>query len=130
MKRILSVLALILLGAVTVTFGAGTTANLTWTLPTKYTNGTTLPATDLAYTTISWTPQAGNSPGLTGSVKVTAPATTTVVSVPCSSVNFFASVTTTSGATYPNATSTNAGPVPYATGIVCTANPPTGLAVH
>jgi len=128
MKRLLAIAAFAAISALTVTFGAGTTANVSWTMPVAYFDGTALPASDIAFTTLTWSPQAGAGPS--GSLKVTAPATTAVVPVPCGSVNFVASVTTTSGAVYPGSTSDNTGPVPYATGVSCKPNPITGLAVH
>lgn len=118
MKKLLTLLAL---SFVTLTFAAGTTANLSWTAPTAYTDGSALPVADIAFYTITWDTQ---------SVKVTAPAISTVVNVPCGSTAFSATVTTTASAKYPNATSSQAGPVPYATGIACVPNPPQGLAVR
>src|SRR5579885_206625 len=104
MKRALFATALTLLAAVTVTLGAGTTANLSWTPPTQYTDGSPIGSSDLAYYTISWTPASGVG-GPSGSMKVTAPATAATVPVPCGSVNFTLTVTTGSAALYANATS-------------------------
>lgn len=129
MKRLLAIAALALVSTLCVTYGAGTTANLTWTAPTAYTDGTSLPAADLDHYTISWAPAAGQS-GPTGSTTVAGNLTAATVPVPCGQVSFTLTVTTGASAHYPNATSGPAGPVPYVTGVTCQPNPPTGLAVH
>lgn len=110
-------------------YAAGTTANVSWTAPTTYTDGETLAASDLAYYTIAWSPlSTGGAPA--GMLKVIAPAITATVPVPCGGENFTVSVTTSATAKYPNATSAPSGAVPYASGVACTPNPPTGLTVQ
>lgn len=129
MKRILAALALGLLSCLCVTYGAGTTANLTWSAPTTYTDGSAIASGDIASYTISWAPASGQS-GPTGTQSATASAVAATVPVACGSVTFTISVTTSSTAKYPNVTSGPSNAVPYATGVTCTINPPSGLAVH
>jgi hypothetical protein len=114
-------LLFLLVGALAISFAAGTSATLTWNAPTTYSDASALPVTDIAFYTVSWNG---------GTVQVTSPALTTVVTVPCGSTAFSITVTTSATAKYPNATSAPDGPVPYATGIACVPNPPQGLAVH
>lgn len=59
------VIAFLLLAFVTLTFAAGTAANLTWTAPTTYSDGTALAPTDIAFYTVTWG---------TNTLKVNAPA--------------------------------------------------------
>lgn len=129
MKRLLAIAALVCVSALTVTFGAGTTANVSWTAPTQYTDGSAIKSGDLDHYTISWAPASGQS-GPTGSTTVAGTATSATVPVACGSVSFTVTVTTSSTAVYANATSGPAGPVPYATGVACAPVPPGGLAVH
>jgi hypothetical protein len=89
---------------------SGTTANLTWTPPTAYTNGVVLPATDIAYYTIDY----GDS-----HVTVTAPATSVSIAIPCGFAYFYIKATTTATAAYPNATSQPSPMVTYNSGIAC-----------
>jgi hypothetical protein len=127
MKRflpLLSTLAAIL--TVTISIAAGTTAKLSWVAPTAYTDGSTLPATDIASYTVTWAPAAGGT-GPSGSTNVAGTALATTVSVPCGATTFTVAVTTTASAKYPNVTSTPTAPVPYATGVACAPNPPSGL---
>jgi hypothetical protein len=114
--------ALLLFLIVKAAMAAGTTATVTIVPPTLYEDGTALPATDIAFYTISW-----SGAGPSGSKQTT----TLVTSVPvaCGSVSFTATVTTTAGAKYPNATSLAGGPVPYAAGVTCVPNAP-GLSVQ
>lgn len=129
-KLILRSIAMVaVLAAVTVTFAAGTTADVSWVMPTVYQDGTALPVADIASTTISWAPATGQE-GPSGSVTVTSPGTSAVVPVACGEVTFTAAVTTTASAKYPNATSGPSNGVPYATGVTCKPNPPSGLAVQ
>lgn len=103
---------------------AGTTANISWTAPIAYNDGppaTALPASDIAFYTVSWGTNAGQS------LQVTA--TSATVPVACGSANFTVTVTTTATAKYPNATSAPAGPVAYASGVTCAPKPVTGLQV-
>lgn len=114
-------LLFLFVGALTITFAAGTSAALSWTAPTTYTDGTAIPSGDIAFYTVTWN---------AGTVKVNAPELSAAINVPCGSTAFSVTVTTSATAKYPNATSLPAGPVPYATGIACAPNPPGGLAVH
>jgi hypothetical protein len=130
MKRLLAIAALLAVSALTVTFGAGTTANVSWTPPTQYMDGSALPATDIDHYTIAWAPVAGQS-GPSGSQTVLASASQpAVVPVACGQVTFTITATTGAAAKYPNATSGASNAVPYVTGVTCAPNPPSGLAVH
>lgn len=120
MKRLALVLGLLLASAAQ---AAGTTATLSWVLPTTYSDTSALPTTDIAYVTIQWT-----LGGVAQTQKVsTAPMTSATVNVPCGSVTFDVLVTTTATAKYPNATSGPSNSVPYATGVQCVPNPASGL---
>lgn len=121
---------LTILSLVTLTFAAGTSANLVWVMPTAYNDGTAVPLADIAFTTITWTPKIAGGK-ISGSQQVKAPATS--VSIPgltCGDFNFTASVTTTATALYPNGVSPTVGPVLYTTGLACAPNPPTALVAH
>src|SRR5262245_4445864 len=56
---------------------AGTTAQLSWVMPTSYTDETPLPAADIAETVIEWRRTAAGP--VLGTVRVPAPATVTTV---------------------------------------------------
>lgn len=127
MRRALQVLALILVSGVV--FGAGTSANVKWIAPTAYTDGSAVAAGDLDHYTLSWAPATGQA-GPTGSVTIAGNLTAATVPVACGEVTFTISVTTSASARYPNVTSGPGGAVPYVTGVTCTVNPPTGLAVQ
>ena len=107
---------------------AGTSANVSWTAPTQYTDSSTLPATDIASYTISWAPTSGQT-GPSGSLSVTAPALTATVPVPCGNTTFTVTVTTTATAKYPSETSAPSSAVPYATGVTCGPKAVTGVTV-
>lgn len=112
-------------------FGAGTSASVTWSNPTQYTDGSALPASDIAFLTISACEV--NSPGTCIKQQVnpssgTVP-TSAVVPVVCGQYDFIITVTTTANATYPNATSGPSTVVPYASGVSCAPKAVTGLAV-
>jgi hypothetical protein len=107
----------------TAALAAGTTANLSWTVPAAYTSGAAMPASDIASYVISWAPSTGQS-GPSGALTVAAPATSATVPVACGSTTFTVAVTTTATATYPNATSSPSNAVPYATGVTCQPVPP------
>ncbi len=109
-------------------YAAGATANLSWSAPPTYTDSEAMPAGDIGYYTIFWTPVAGGGPAA-GSLKVTG-ATSAVVPVPCGGETFSVSVTTSASAKYPNSSSAPSSAVPYASGIACTPNPPAGLTVQ
>jgi hypothetical protein len=124
-KRFLlaAIAAAALLAGVAPALAAGTTAKLTWTAPTAYSDGTTLAATELDHYTITWAPAAGQA-GPSGSVTIAGNLEAATVPVACGSVSFSITVTTTSSAHYPDATSAPAGPVPYVTGVTCSPNAP------
>jgi hypothetical protein len=112
---------LLLLAALPV-FAAGTSATLSWSHPTTYTDGAALAASDIKETFIQW--RRPGSATVAGSVRVTAPATSVVVpGLVCGNFTFTAQTIMTLGATASDETS----PVPYSTGISCKPNPPTGL---
>lgn len=127
MRRFLQLAALLLVSGVV--FGAGTTANVSWVAPTQYTDGTALANGDIDHYTVTWAPGSGQS-GPSGSLKVAGTASTAVVPVACGQATFSITVTTSATAKYANVTSAPSNPVPYATGVTCTVNPPTGLAVQ
>lgn len=129
MKRLIASVALAGLAALTVTFGAGTSATLNWQAPTEYTDGSPIQSGDIAYYTVNWAPAAGQS-GPSGSLQTSGPVLTATVPVPCGAVSFTVTVTSSGTAKYPNTTSAPTNPVPYASGVTCAPNPPTGLAVH
>lgn len=120
-NALLILLGLGLVLSLTLAWGAGTTANVSVTPPTQYTDGSPLPATDIDHYTVTWTGPPS------GSMNLTSP--TGTIPIACGSVQFMVSVTTTAKALYPNTTSASAGPVPYATGVSCVPKSP-GLAVH
>lgn len=122
---ILGALAIVLVFAVAASIAkaAGQSATITWIHPTAYIDGTPLAVTDIKETIITWR-RPGNA-AVVGSVHVTGPATTTVVTgLVCGSFNFTAATVLTS-----NASSAETSPALYATGVVCAPNPPTGLKV-
>lgn len=120
--------ALLLCVAASTALATGTTANLTWTPPTQYTDGSPIAAGELDHYTITWAPASGQS-GPTGSITVAGNLSSSQVPVPCGGVSFTLTVTTSATAKYPNATSGPAGPVPYVTGVTCGPKAVTGLAV-
>lgn len=129
MKRFLSILrfaALILLPVIAV--ASGTTANVSWTAPTQYTDGTALAATDIDHYTV--TACEVNAPGTCVTATVKAPATTGTLAVVCGQYDFTVTVTTGASATYPNATSSPSSVVPYASGVSCTPKAVTGVTVN
>lgn len=107
---------------------AGTTANVSWTAPTQYTDNSALPATDIDHYTITWAPATGQS-GPSGSLNVAGNLTSTTVPVACGNTSFTVSVTTSATAKYPNATSAPSNLVPYATGVTCGPKAVTGVTV-
>lgn len=129
MKVLRTALPLLALLSVAVSIAAGATATASWVAPTTYSDGSSLPISDIDHYTLTWAPASGQS-GPSGSMNVAAGTISQTVNALCGSTTFTISVTTTATARYPNATSTPSGPVPYASGIACTPNPPTGLAVH
>lgn len=115
MKKIKILISCLLCSSVV--FAAGTTANLSWVLPSTYTDGSPLAATDIKDIIVEWrrTP-LGN---VVGTVRVPAPATS--VNVPglvCGNYVFVAYVTTI------DAQSDASNNAPYATGVKCKPNPP------
>lgn len=119
----MKIFALMLAGILTActAMAAGTTANVSWTAPTVYTDGTALPATDIANYTINWS--AASPYAASGSVTAASGLTIVVSSLTCGSYSFTVTVKTTATAYSPNAQSTTA-PFVYNTGIVCTAPKP------
>lgn len=110
---------------------AGTTAHLSWTpslfyndcipvSPATTCNGTAIPLSDLKEYVVNWTG------AFTGSLRVSAPATSTDIPVPCSAVTFTVQEVTTASAKYPSSTSDPSSALPYATGVTCKPNPPVG----
>jgi len=111
----------------TLTQAAGPSATVSWTMPDKYTDGSSLPASDILSTTIQV--RRPGSTTLVGAMVVLAPATSTVVNgLVCGNYEFVAFVTTKSTSAQPGS-SDNTNPVAYAPGVSCKPNPPTGLTV-
>lgn len=140
--RVLNACGRILLSCAAIALGfgialaAGTSATVSWTMPTQYTDGSTLPASDIASATIAWAPVAGQS-GPSGSLTVTPAAGSTlvpssaVVPVPCGNTSFTVAITTTATAKYANASSAQSQPpVAYATGVSCVPKAVTGVTVN
>ena len=114
---------IVVIASVSIAKAAGTSANLAWTHPNAYTDGSALDVADIKETIITW-----RRPGRTnvvGTVRVTAPASQTVVTgLTCGSFAFTLATVMTSGTT-----SDDSQPVTYSTGIQCAPNPPTNLKV-
>ncbi len=110
------------LGALAI--GAGIVANLSWTAPTAYLDGTAMPASDIASYTVTYV-----YGGKTVTANFPAGTLSTTVSVPCGSTSFEVDVTTTATAVYPNAVSGQSNVVPYASGVACAPMAPV-LTVH
>lgn len=108
---------------------AGATAKCFWSVPTLYTDGSPLPASDIDHYTLTWAPVSGQT-GPAGSLNIPAGTLSAPVTVACGSTSFNVSVTTTATAKYPNVTSAPAGPVPFASGVSCAPQSPGNLTVQ
>ncbi len=105
-----------------VVYAAGSSSTVTWVHPVTYTDGSALALSDIKETILTW--RRPGSTTVAGTVRVTAPANSTVVTgLTCGNFNFTAATVAKN-----NAQSTDAGPVLYASGVTCAPNPPTGLA--
>lgn len=101
---------------------AGPSATLTWTHPVAYTDGSALPVSEIKETLITW--RRPNSAVIVGSVRVTAPANSRVVSgLACGNFTFTAQTVVKTLDIQSDESST----VIYATGVQCAPNPPSGL---
>lgn len=120
-------LSLAALLACSASFAVGTTANVAWTAPTTYSDGTALPVTDIASYTISWAPVSPYAKPGTVTAASTA-GTATVTNLSCGSYNFTVTVTTTATAYSPNASATSPVVV-YNTGIACVAPKPSSFTI-
>jgi hypothetical protein len=131
----LELLALVVLGVALLFLGlvfiapasaAGPNANLTWTLPTTYTDDSPLPAADIREVLIEWRRTAAGP--LVGSVRVAgAVSAHTVPGLACGDFSFAVIVVTTATARYPNTQADPSAPAAYATGVACRPKPATGL---
>ncbi|MGH9436392.1 MAG: hypothetical protein ACRD22_00505, partial [Terriglobia bacterium] len=83
--------------ASSIALAAGTTANLSWTAPTQYTDGTAIAAGELDHYTIAWSPAAGSA-GPSGSLTVAGSVVNATVPVACGSTSFYINVTSTATA--------------------------------
>lgn len=120
MKRLFAA-ALILMAAGSA-LASGTSASLSWTLATQYTDGQTLPVSAIKETLIQWR-RPGN-PTVVGSMRIAAPGASVVVpGLVCGAFEFTATTILAAGPP----PSDELGPVPYTTGVVCKPNPPSGL---
>jgi len=119
------VLVLMVVAGVRSAQAAGTSANLSWTHPTTYIDGTPLALADIGSTVITWRRTAGGP--VVATLTVPAPAAaTTVTGLVCGDFVFTARTVMRVDA---NSSDETAPPAPYTTGITCRANPPTGLQV-
>lgn len=110
-----------------VSMAAGTTAQVTWTMPTTYVDNSALPVSDILETVVEWRRTVGGP--VEGSVRVAAPAVATTVPVACGDALFTAYVITKSTARFPSAVGLpSSPPVAYATGVACVPKAP-GLSV-
>lgn len=113
----------------TLCLAAGTngtqTANLAWTPPTSYSDGTTLPSGDIAFYTVVWNGPAGTAQQKT----VTAPATGTTVPNLCGTVTLSVSVTTSATAAYPNSVSPASNTATFTSSVACAPKAPTNFTV-
>jgi hypothetical protein len=107
----------------TAALAAGTTANLSWSFPTEYTDGSSLAVADIQETVIQW--RRPNSETVVGSLRVTAPTAAAVATVVCNNYTFTAKIVMKDAAE-----SGETGRAAYATGIKCVPNPPSGLTVN
>jgi hypothetical protein len=108
----------------TVAYAAGPSATIKWNHPTAYTDGSALALSEIKETYIAW--RRPGSSTVVGSVRVAAPATSTVVTgLACGNFNFVAVTVVKTN----SIESTEGGPVLYATGVQCAPNPPTNLEV-
>jgi hypothetical protein len=101
---------------------AGTTANLSWTMATQNEDGSTLAPSSIVETIIEW--RRPGSSVLVGSLRVPAPATSTVANVICGDYDFVAYTVVAGGVQ----SAASAPPARYGTTITCRPNPPSGLA--
>jgi hypothetical protein len=125
--RNLMLLALAALLAASSALAVGTTANVAWTAPTTYSDGTALPATDIASYTITWSPVSPYAKAGTVTAASTA-GSATVTNLSCGSYNFTVTVTTSATAYSPNSSATSPVVV-YNTGIACVAPKPSSFTI-
>jgi hypothetical protein len=121
--RALAIGVLVSLCAFDIAQAAGTSATVRWTIATQYTNGSALVATDIKETLIEW--RIKGQSALAGSVRVAAPAVTTVVDLggaSCGAFNFVAKTVLKDAAV-----SAASATVPYDTGVSCLPNPPAAV---
>ncbi len=121
---VIAVLAFLVLAMVAPANAAGTTANVSWTLPATYIDDSALPASDILETVVEWRRTAGGP--VVGTVRVATPATSTAVpGLACGDFVFTAWVVTKASAKYPSATGqAYTPPVAYATGVACVPKAP------
>lgn len=101
---------------------AGTSATVSWVLPTTYVDGSPLAASDIKEILIQW--RRPGVPAVAGSIRAPAPGTSIVVNgLVCGNFTFTAQTVMVLGAT----TSDETAPSPYATGVSCKPNPPSGV---
>jgi hypothetical protein len=119
---VFALIVLVAIISIQIAHAAGTSATLTWTHATSNTDGSTLALTEIKETLIVWR-RPGNST-ITGSVRVTAPATTIIVpGLVCGNFNFTGVTIVKTN----DVQSAETAPVLYATGVQCLPNPPSGL---
>lgn len=95
---------------------AGTTANISWSPSYVYTDGSTMPVSDIASFTIRW----DNGGSLTVNAPVTFPVT---VPVPCGDRAFTVQINAKSTAKYTGTSDPSAPPATYSSGVVCKPGP-------
>lgn len=118
LRRLLLIALLVAAVFEPLAWASGTTANVAVTPPAQYTSGEAMPASDVASYSIVWTFNGVQQK------TITAPASTTTVTILCGKVSFTAAVTTTAAALYPSATSVPSTPAVYDTGIKCAPGAP------
>ena len=104
-------------------FAAGSAANLEWTHPTQYTDGSAINPADIAETLIQW--RRPGSETVVGSLHVPAPAANAVAAVACGDYTFTAQTIMKDAAA-----SGETGRIAYSSGVKCTPNPPGDFTAH
>jgi hypothetical protein len=99
-----------------------TAADVTWVPKTAYADGSPMPASDVAYVTITWSIEGTNAGGL---MRVAMNLAKLTIPTPCGKYLISGSFTTTASAKVPNATS-NVDTHTFDTGTVCPKPVPPG----
>lgn len=120
-KLVFGLLAVAILVIGAVALAAGTSATLSWQMPTQRIDGSPLVLSDIKEIWIRW--RRPGSTTVVGSVRVPAPAVTTVVNnLVCGKFEFTATTVLNDADTSDQSTA-----APYDTAVKCKPNPPGGL---